>query len=141
MAASIPVVMASDQSSVPVTLLGQPISSITKPTNAGGLMSVSASVGAVATEAKAGPGQMYGMTLGNSNATPVYVQMFDALAANVILGTTAPKYSFLVPAGGTLARDFSNGVEFSNAITFACTSTRTGNVAAANSVDVNFDIC
>lgn len=100
----------------------------------------SGSIGASVTQVKASAGQLYGAVIGNSNTTAVYVQIFDAASTSAVtLGTTAPKLSWFIPAGGGLTRDFSNGLSFLNGIVFACTTTRTGNSAPANTVDVNFD--
>ena len=48
----------------------------------------------------ASEGNLYGVHFQNANATAVFVQIFDALAANVIIGTTVPKISFWVPGSG-----------------------------------------
>ena len=107
------------------------------PQTSGGCSTFSGSIGATATAIKTTPGQLYGCVIGNSNTSAVYVQLFDATSAT--LGTTAPKLSLLIPAGGGLTRDFVLGVQFSVGIMFACTTTRTGATSPTNTVDVNFD--
>lgn len=107
------------------------------PQTSGGCSTYSGSIGATATSIKSSPGQLYGVVIGNSNTTAVYVQLFDG--TSVTLGTTVPKLSFFIPAGGGLTRDFANGVQFSTGIMYACTTTRTGSTSPTNTVDVNFD--
>jgi hypothetical protein len=107
------------------------------PTTAGGASYYTATMGATATSVKASAGQLYGFVFGNSNTSAVYVQIFDA--TSVTLGTTVPKFSIFVPAGGGVVRDFSNGVAFATGIMYACTTTRGGLTAPTNTVDVNFD--
>ena len=81
-----------------------------------------------------GPGNLYGFLFeNNSETTPVYVQMFNKLAADVTVGTTVPDFTYKVPAGavfGKDAQDFSIDT-FSIGLTVACTSTRSGAVAPA----------
>jgi hypothetical protein len=120
----------------PVSIAATVPSKLT-PQTSGGCSTHSASIGALATAIKASPGQLYGCVIGNSNTTAVYVQLFDA--TSVTLGTTAPKLSFFIPAGGGLTRDFANGVQFATGIMYACTTTRTGATSPTNTVDVNFD--
>lgn len=130
MSASFPVTVASDNT----------VKTSVTPITSGGCSTYSGSVGATATLVKSSAGQLYGMVIGNSNTTVVYVQVFDVNSAgNVTLGTTSPKLSFFVPVGGGLCRDFSSGVVFNNGIVFACTTTRTGSTAPTNTVDINFD--
>lgn len=127
----IPVVIASDQATVKTSV---------SPTTSGGCSTYSGSVGATLTAVKGSAGQMYGAVIGNSGSSAAYVQIFDAATVGAVtLGTTAPKLSFFIPAGGGLTRDFSNGVVFSSGIIFACTTTRAGSTAPTNTVDVNYD--
>lgn len=64
----------------------------------------------------------------NPGAVPAFVQLFDALAADVVLGTTVARFTFQVSPG-----DNETPIEdlyFRVAVSVACTTTPTGAVAA-----------
>lgn len=69
----------------------------------------------------------------NPNATDAFLQCFDALAADVTVGTTVPTYSFLLPGGtgasnrGAYAEQFEAPLQFNTALSIAITTTATGN--------------
>ena len=69
----------------------------------------------------------------NTNSVDTYLQLFDLAAADVTVGTTTPKLSFLVPAGnGTDAGGFTENfgdrpIHFEVAITYACATSATSN--------------
>lgn len=48
---------------------------------------------------------IYGFLIENNGAFAVYLQCFDNLAAAVTVGTTAPSFTFRIPAYGTLGKD------------------------------------
>lgn len=50
-------------------------------------------------QVKAGQSNLFGFTFVNVNTSPVYVKVYDGLAANVTVGTTAPIAVIEVPAG------------------------------------------
>lgn len=106
------------------------------PVTSGGLSIVTGSVGATATAIKASAGQLYGYHLFNTTAAVAYVQIFNVAAASVTLGTTAPTFSIGIPASGGVTVNFDKGIAFGTAISFACTTTRTGSSGAT--CDVNF---
>lgn len=106
------------------------------PTTAGGLSIVTGSVGATATAIKASAGQLYGYHLFNTTAAVAYVQIFNVASGSVALGTTAPTMSIGIPASGGVTVNFDKGIAFGTAISFACTTTRTGSTGAT--CDVNF---
>lgn len=106
------------------------------PVTSGGLSIVTGSVGATATAIKASAGQLYGYHLFNTTAAVAYVQIFNVAAASVTLNTTVPTFSIGIPASGGVTVNFDKGIAFSTAISFACTTTRTGLTGAT--VDVNF---
>lgn len=108
------------------------------PQSSGGLETYSGSIGATVTSIKGSAGQLFGWYIGNNNGTAIYVQIFDVASGSITLGTTAPKLSFMIPAGGAANVLHETGIQFSTAISFACTTTRAGNTASANTVDVNF---
>jgi len=80
-----------------------------------------------AQQLKATGGNLYKVDVYNSNGTAAFVQMFDAVTGSVTVGTTTPKYVFFIPAGGAASMDLVVPVSFSTAITYACTTTPTGN--------------
>lgn len=73
------------------------------------------------------PGRLYFVNAYNSNGAAAFIQIFDATSANVTVGTTTPKMSLFVPAGGAYSQNLPvNGFHFNTAITYACTTTATG---------------
>lgn len=82
-----------------------------------------------------GPASLFGISFVNSGVSAAYVQIFDAAPGSVVLGTTAPKLAFWVPAGGAWEEKWADlGVSFSTAISVAATSTATGSAAPAAGV-------
>jgi hypothetical protein len=108
------------------------------PATSGGLSFKSAQTGATATAIKASAGQLYGYDLYNNNSTQAYVQIFNVASGSVTLGTTVPDMVIVIPANGGRNVEYNNGIAFSTAISYACTTTRTGSSAMANAIDVNF---
>jgi hypothetical protein len=92
-------------------------------------------VSAAKTSVKTSPGQIYGYQFLNTTAAIAYVQVFDASAASVTVGSTVPDIVIPLPGNGTTGAGatlvISNGLAFSTAITIACTTTRGGSVGAA----------
>lgn len=83
------------------------------------------------------PGRIYNIEVSNPNATGVYLQLFDALAANVTVGTTIPSLSFFIPPSGAMDKNYSIPIQFGIGITYACTTTSTGNGDPATGLIVN----
>jgi hypothetical protein len=52
------------------------------------------------------------------------------------IGTTAPTFSIGIPASGGVTVNWDKGIAFGTAISFGCTTTRTGSTGAT--CDVNF---
>jgi len=76
-----------------------------------------------------------GLTVTNPGSTTAYLQLFDALPANVSLGTTLPITPIAVPAGQTDDLILGGGWRrFDVAVTGASTSTPTGSAAATNMI-------
>lgn len=75
---------------------------------------------------KVGPGNMYMLTVINTNVTDMYVQVFDALAASVTVGTTVPKYVFPVLGQSGYDGQFQVPMRFETGLCYACTTTPTG---------------
>ena len=91
---------------------------------------------------KNNPGRLHYIEVSNINAADAFLQLFDALAVNVTVGTTTPKQSFLVPKGngtdrGAMNWVFDPPIEFSIGITYACTTTATGNGDPTTGLVVN----
>ena len=78
-------------------------------------------------EVKGTAGQVYWIHAINTTAAPLYLKLYNATAATVVVGTTAPTLTFPVPgnadsdgAGFTLS--IPNGIAFGTAITIAGTT-------------------
>jgi len=76
---------------------------------------------------KAGAGVLYKLHVINSNSADAYVQLFNVAAGSVTVGSTTPNYVVFVPSEGAVIEDFGIGLAFGTAITYACTTTATGN--------------
>ena len=73
-----------------------------------------------ATVVKATAGKLYSLSVGNAQATAVYLKVYNA--ASVTLGTTSPIQNYLVPANGTFNVDINDvGLYFSTGICIAVT--------------------
>ena len=78
-------------------------------------------------EVKDTAGQVYMIHAINLSAATLYLKFYDADADDVTVGTTVPDWTFPVPTlGDTNGNGFCIsipcGVQFSNAITMACTT-------------------
>lgn len=83
------------------------------------------------------PTSVYGWYIFNPNTSAVYVQFFNTQASGVTLGTTAPVYSFGIPAGGGANVVNPLPVKHSTALCIAVTTTRNGSTAPSSNVDYN----
>lgn len=84
-------------------------------------------------------GQLASLTAYNPNASAAYIQVFDVLAANVVLGTTVP--SFILPLAQASSLSMSlgdNGLQFNTAISIAATTTATGSTAPSSALTVSY---
>lgn len=131
---SLRVTIATDQAAFTT-----PMPTSSKPSTTGGCTMHSSSTQGVATVIKGSAGQLYGCEIYNGNVAACYIQIFNVAAASVTLGTTVPVRSIGILPGGTLTRDWSNGLAFATAMSYGATTTRLGAGAPANAVDVNFD--
>ena len=78
-------------------------------------------------EVKATAGQLYSIAAFNRTAAPLYLKFYDATAATVVVGTTTPVLTFVVPAnadsdGAGFILEKAYGWVFATAITVACTT-------------------
>lgn len=86
---------------------------------------------------------VFNLNIINNTITDNFIQMFDAVVANVTVGTTVPKYSFLVPGGtgasnrGVLSITFSAPLQFDTALSVAITTDIGGSGAPATDGSVN----
>lgn len=84
---------------------------------------------------KATAGQVFGYHIYNPNASDVFVHLYNATTANVTVGTTTPRLTLVVPAGGILdAPSIEYPVDFDTAITAAATTTVGGSTAPTTSL-------
>lgn len=125
---SAPVVIASDQSTLAVSL--------------GGLSTFfNSALFATVVAIKASAGKLYGYNLYNPNTSTVFIQFFDAATGSVTLGTTAPKFSLALPSNTNafvgLDTNFPIGITFSTAISAAATTTAAGSVAPSTGLVTN----
>jgi len=123
------VVIASDQAAIATT---------STPATSGGLSFVSGTIGATKTTIKSSAGNLYGWYLYNPNSSATFCQVFNATTANVTLGTTTPDLVLTIPATSGANLEVSNGLTFATAISFACTTTRTGSTGPSSTVDYNW---
>lgn len=82
--------------------------------------------------------RLYSLVVRNPSAATAYIQLFDAAAADVTLGTTAPNQSYWIPPSGVFDMFFDIPMEFQTALSYAFTTTATGNTAPASNAEVNF---
>lgn len=82
---------------------------------------------------------VYGAHVQNPNASDAWVQFYDALSANVTVGTTTPKLSLYVPASGAYdSLHTAFPVNFETAVTIATTTTVGGGTAPGAGLVVQF---
>lgn len=70
-------------------------------------------------------GVFAGGTAYNPHNQPVYLQVFDAAADDVVLGTTEPIYTIAVPAGRSIRLRTARPIKCRNGMSFAATGGRT----------------
>lgn len=138
MANSSPVAIASDQAAVPVALTANTTGGAST-FSASGASGGNALLTNTPVAVKASAGNLYGFDFVNTGSAAAYVQLFDAAAGSVTLGTTAPKLSKWVPAGGAWEEKFAGDgkITFGTAITVAATTTATGNTAPVTGILAN----
>jgi hypothetical protein len=84
---------------------------------------------------KTSAGSLVGYYIYNPNATAVYVQFWNALTANVTVGTTTPLFMLTIPAASAANLWMAGGVAFGTAIGWSATSTAGGNGAPTTALD------
>ena len=73
-------------------------------------------------DVKTAPGKVYGWVLYNDGASEVFVQLWNATAANTTPGTTTPKITFPLAAGASANVEYTNGITFDTAISVGATT-------------------
>ena len=73
------------------------------------------------------PGRVYWIHAINHNAALLYLKFYDGLVADVVVGTTVPDLTLVVPVltaalGDVLSVVIPGGIDFTTAITIACTT-------------------
>jgi hypothetical protein len=92
---------------------------------------------------KTAPGGLYGFAIGNTAVTVCFLQIFNATAANVTLGTTVPTLSIPVSlssatVSGGISLSFSNSpVAFNTAMSIAGTTQANNSTPCATGLVVN----
>jgi hypothetical protein len=81
---------------------------------------------------------LYGFCLQNNAAAVTYFQFWDKAGAAPTVGTTAPTYTFMVPANSTLFIAPERALlKFVNAAYIACTTARANGTAPATAATVD----
>jgi hypothetical protein len=113
----------------------------------GEILYTDSALGAALSRVKTSSTALFYLTVTNTAnpTTPVFLKLFDAMAANITLGTTAPDLVFKVPGAAVsnfvLYTGVAFGWTFTTALTAACllTGGSEGSVnAPANPVSVTF---
>jgi len=75
-------------------------------------------------QVKATEGMVFSIYASNTNASARWLKLYDATAAAVVVGTTAPVATFFLPPSGAspLKFDSTVGLHFTTAITAAATT-------------------
>jgi hypothetical protein len=74
----------------------------------------------------AAPGTLFGYELFNESADTIFVHFYDALIANVTVGTTAPKWTVGLQTVSGSRMEIYGGMVFTTGITIAATTTPGG---------------
>ena len=91
-------------------------------------------------EIKGGAGTLYWIQCSSIDATPVYLNLYDALATNVTLGSTTPSLQFIIPSqgdanGSGFTINFGQlGIQFATGITVAAATTTGGSTDPGTNV-------
>ena len=84
---------------------------------------------------------LMGLSIVNNQAAVIFVQLFNALVANVTLGTTVPDYEFSVAASTSVVVALpACGIRFGLGITAGSTTTEKGATPSAAGVQVFYQI-
>lgn len=81
---------------------------------------------------------LYGLEALNMDAARRFVQVFDVPAASVTLGTTKPVLSIGMGSNGNEYRYYDGGILFPAGLSYACTTTDTGNTGASAAATISW---
>lgn len=88
-----------------------------------------------------GPCRLFDINAYASGAgADVYLQIFDAVTADVTVGTTTPTLSIPIPNGAALDTTRSKPIAFSYGLIIACTATAGGSGAPGAPLNLNMTI-
>ena len=113
-------------------------------TSTGATFNYQSALNATKVAVDASPGNLYGVhifngnTSGTTNSAPTFIQFFNKASASVTVGTTAPDFVMVVPAGGYIDNVFPIPITFGTALTVAATTTASGSTNPTNSIVANF---
>ena len=86
-------------------------------------------------------GNLYGFLVENNTVADCFIQLFDAATIGAVtVGTTAPNFTFKVPASGAMGKDATEIPIhfFAKGCVVAVTTTRTGSTAPASGATCQF---
>ncbi len=84
---------------------------------------------------------VFNFTCFNADTNIAYIQFFDAVTADVTIGSTTPYFVLPLPAAGGIDSQLNCPKAFRHGIIFAATSTSTGSSAPGANCIVQFDYC
>ena len=88
-------------------------------------------------QVKAGATDVEYLNVYNPDTALAYLQLYDALAADVTVGTTVPTHSIPIPAGAIYDVQLVQAMQFDVGLTIAMTTTPGGAVAPGTGAVVN----
>lgn len=90
---------------------------------------------------KTGKGTFGGYFINNPNTADEWLQVYNVASGSVTVGTTNPQLTFRLPgaSANSIAAnvEITDGVAFSTAMSFACTSSAGGNGAPTNALEAD----
>lgn len=90
-----------------------------------------------ATTVKAAAGRVHYFDFYNPNAAVVFVNFYNALIANVTVGTTTPVWTIAVPPGVSRSDYLNSSISFATGISVSVTAAVTGNTAPTTPILAN----
>lgn len=94
-------------------------------------------------QVQAGPNGIMWLNVDNTaNTAKSFLQLFDALSANVTVGSTVPTITIVIPGSSAYDTAFTNDtkLDFATGLTIAATTTATGSSAPVSSVGINANL-
>jgi hypothetical protein len=93
-----------------------------------------------ATVVKASAGQLYGLSISNTNSSPRYFKLYN-LASAPVVGTSPVAKTIQVPGNATVICAFPRGLSFSTGIAFAATANMAdSDTTAIGAGDLSMDV-